>query len=284
MMTVINFSLVPEANALDQWDCGMVVDMLNTLGATYTTEITALERAVVLLPARHHKGLEGAVNEAIAKIDRVVLILLGDEEADFDVEQISHPNIDIWVQNPHPDKHDKYNRLGTGYPKHLKDNLPTDYLEKHLDVFFSGQVTHKRRRLLLDSLLLAEKQSWIVNPTKGFTQGFVPTDYYWQLKQAKVAPCPSGAVVPDSFRAFEALECFAVPLLDDVNPSGSINGGYWDWLLGENPLPKYKEPAEVPEKINEILADWDNISQQCIAWYIRYKDDIKGRIYEQYNR
>lgn len=279
-MQVYNLSLNPEANALDQWDSGMVIGLLDQLGATYSRNIDVAERGVVILPARHHKGLERAVNAELKKIDKPVLILLGDEEADFDVEQIELDPSFIWIQNPHPDKHDKYNRLGTGYPPHIKREFKT----KDIDVFFSGQVTHDRRRQLVDTLQPIASDTWHINRTRGFTQGYEPSQYYDYMNRAKIVPCPSGAVIPDSFRAFEALECFCIPLLDEVSPDGKINGDYWDWLLGANPLPKYKEPTELPAKINELLADWDNISQQCFSWYIRYKNDIKRRIYEQYNR
>lgn len=278
-MKIINLSLNSEANALNQWDSGMIVDVLNSEIETSSGLNEHLDRAIVLLPARHHHGLEDEVNWQLQSIDKLVLILLGDEEAVFDIEKIQHPDCIIWVQNPHPGKHDDYFKLGTGYPPHIKREFRT----KNLDVFFSGQITHKRRQLLYDALLPLHSDTWHINGTKGFTQGYEPARYFDYMNSTKVVPCPSGAVIPDSFRVFEALECGAIPLLDEVNPSGTITE-YWDWLLGPNPLPKYKEPAEVPAKINEILEVWQDYSLEVQAWYIRYKNDLKRAVYEQYNR
>ena len=285
-MFVYNLITKSGADYTNQWDYGFLSDVLLDNNAEIITveKLEPTDRAMVLIPARHFAGQEDWLKKELAKIQTLTLVCGGDEEAELDISKLGLPLEALLIQNAHPIKHDKYNKLVTGYPKHFKQYRPKELPEKDLDVFFSGQITHIRRQAMYDVLLPREQNSWLINGTSGFTQGFNHSEYYGYMFRAKVAPCPSGAVVPDSFRAFEALECFAVPLLDDVNPSGSINGGYWDWLLGENPLPKYKEPAEVPTKINEILADWGRISQECIAWYIRYKDDIKGRIYEQYNR
>lgn len=270
-----------SADYTKQWDYGFLSDILKAKNADIRAveKLEPTDRAMVLIPARHFAGKENWLEKELAKIKTLTLVCGGDEEAELKIELLDLPNEALIVQNPHPDKHDRYFRLGTGYPPHIK----REFRNKNLDVFFSGQITHKRRQLLYDYLLPLHCDTWHINGTKGFTQGYTPARYYDYMNSAKVVPCPSGAVIPDSFRAFEALECGAIPLLDEVNPSGTITE-YWDWLLGPNPLPKYKEPAEVPAKISEILENWQDYSLEVQAWYIRYKDNIKGLIYEQYNR
>ena len=131
------------------------------------------------------------------------MFLLGDEEAEFDVDSIQAKH--IWVQNPHLDKHDKYNRIGTGYPQHMKQYLEnTEYPEKIIDIFYAGQKTHQRREELSGELKLLRHKVKIQSlDTEGFTQGMSHEDYYNSMSKAKIAPAPSGAVIPDSFRLFE---------------------------------------------------------------------------------
>ena len=78
--------------------------------------------AIVAIAARHHAGYEDQINQELDKIGNCVLFLMGDEEADFDVEKIRKNNMHIWVQNPHMGKHDNYDRIGTGYPQHIHSN------------------------------------------------------------------------------------------------------------------------------------------------------------------
>ena len=113
-------SLNRDADISKQWDFGLLQDILMELGADFedTNELPKADRGIVVIPARHHAGIESKVNKQLGRIKHVILFLMGDEEADFDVQQIDHNSIHIWIQNPHIDKHDAYNKLGTGYPQH----------------------------------------------------------------------------------------------------------------------------------------------------------------------
>lgn len=284
---VYYLSLKQDTPNKDYWDYAMINDLFSgemwNTGIEYKThEVSRLpktDRAIVVLPARHHKGLEQKVNDMLSKIDHVVLFLMGDEEADFQVELINHPSIHIWVQNPHPDRHDKYNRIGTGYTPHCK---PVEF-NKDLTLFFSGQITHNRRKEMIDAAQLYETgdEHSFVNRTRGFTQGLEPKDYIGYLSRSKVAPAPSGAVIPDSFRLYEALECMSVPIADEVNPSGTIVG-YWDWMFGQNtPFPKIVHWAELTGKVNEELAQYPNNTHRITAWWLNWKREFAYKVKEQ---
>lgn len=286
-MTVYYFSLVSGVSALNQWDTGFVNEMFEEL--KYETEevkkLPRTNKAVVVIPARHHAGLEFEINKQLKKIKRVVLFLIGDEEAEFQPEEITHDNIEIYVQNPHPKRHDEFHKIGTGYPPQLREALKGTGYKKELNVYFSGQVTHIRRELMLKYLRLYSDHDTdtLLNATKGFTQGFSHQEYYSGMSRARVAPAPSGAVVPDSFRLFEALECMAVPIADEVNPKGTINE-YWDWLFGEpTPFPKIQNWSEVGTKITETLEDYDNLVIKQTCWWIKFKRDFKLKLQEQLN-
>ena len=279
-------SLNPEANIANQWDFGLLKDFLDSekFKVENVNTLPNTDVALVVLPARHHKGLEHKINDELSKIKRVVLFLMGDEEADFEVEVINHANIEIWVQNPHMGRHDAYHKLGTGYPVHMRSMLPKN-IQKVKDIMFAGQVTHKRRRELVDVLIdmsIGNNKIRIVK-TGGFTQGESPEEYFKHLSEAKIAPAPSGAVIPDSFRLFEALECMAILIADQKTPDGTVME-YWDWLFGtETPFPKIIEWDRLFGLRDELLADWPRNMHQQTAWWIMQKRNFKYKVLEQLN-
>lgn len=282
-------SLVDSANIADQWDYGFLKDFLedNGFDIQECSELTPDETAIVVVPARHHKGLELKLDYELSKILHVVLFLMGDEEAEFDVDKIQHPSIHIWVQNPHMGKHDKYHKLGTGQPQHTRDILKAIVtpINKGLDIYFAGQVTHKRRTELTDVLVdmeLTNKNIRVVR-TKGFTQGETPLDYTMSMVSAKIAPAPSGAVIPDSFRLFEALECMAIPIADQKTASGEVME-YWDWLFAEAvPFPKIVDWDRLFGLVPELLEEWPHNMHKQTAWWIKYKRDFKLEVMGQLN-
>jgi hypothetical protein len=290
-MNAYFLSLNPKANALDQWDSGLLIGILNDLEATIhdVTTLPSEDKAIVVIPARHHAELSTQVNKQLAKIKHVILFLMGDEEADYPVEKISHTSIHIWVQNPHIGRHDDYNKLGTGYPKHMNDFIPETLPEKSLNVFFAGQVTHQRREELAEVLTAWKtgnfkdsNETTHLLYSEGFTQGESHQDYYEHMLSSKLAPCPSGAVIPDSFRLFEALECMTIPIADERTPDGTIME-YWDWLFDEaTPFPHVTNWDRLFGLIPELIEDYPRNIHQITAWYIKYKRNFKLQLLEQY--
>ena len=280
-------SLNKEADITKQWDFGLLKDTLQDIGAEMQScvSLPKAERGIVVLPARHHKTIESKVNKELQKLDHVVLFLMGDEEADFDISKIQHKSIHIWVQNPHIGKHDDYNKIGTGYPQHLSD-MKVEQLEKDIEVFFAGQVTHNRRVELSEALDLMEAAipgSVMRYESQGFTQGLEPKDYYSKMARTKVAPCPSGAVIPDSFRLFEALECMCLVVADNKTPAGD-EMEYWDWLFDQIvPFPKLTNWYNIKELYKELMENYPTNLHHQTAWYLRWKRQLRHKILEQYN-
>lgn len=279
------FSLNPEANIANQWDYGFLKDFLedNNFDIENVSKLPKTDKAIVVIPARHHVGYEIEVLLELNKIDHVVLFLMGDEEAVFEVEVIKHDSIEIWVQNPHIGRHDAYHKLGTGYPTHFRNNLPEGVEKGYLDIFFAGQATHQRRTELLNNLIAFQRKNkkTVVIPTQGFTKGESPKDYYLHMFSAKIAPAPSGAIIPDSFRLFEALECMTIPIADERTASGEIMY-YWDWLFGEiTPFPKTTDWQSLSEVVHETLENWPHNMHKQTAWWIKYKRDFKNKVLDQ---
>jgi hypothetical protein len=141
-----------------------------------------------------------------------------------------------------------------------------------LDVFMSAQNTHVRRNECFDALEgdLPGVALKFVNATEGFTQGLDPATYVQQMRYTKVAPAPSGAQCPDSFRVWEALESHAVPIADDISPVYDSQG-FWDMLLPGAPFPILTDYADLPGLIEDVLTDWPARANRVTAWYMRYK-------------
>ena len=290
-MNVYYLSLRKQTPNNDYWDYGFINDFFSgdvwDVGIDFKThEVNRLPKeksAVVVIPARHHKGYEEQVNLQLQVMDNVVLFLMGDEEADFEVEKIKHPSIHIWIQNPHTGRHDNYNKLGTGYTPQSQRILPALIPEKTIDVYFSGQITHSRRLEMLDVLnhYQSTGANAKINATKGFTQGVSHEQYYKDMTSSKIAPAPSGAVIPDSFRLFEALECMAVPIADERSPDGVIHN-YWDWLFNdETPFPKLTSWDRFYTIAEDILRDWPKDQHKITAWWIEQKRNFAYKIKEQ---
>ena len=292
-MNAYYLSLKEETPKSGYWDYGFLDDFINgklwqppnypEIEKVETDTLPKDDKAIVIIPARHHADMIKEVNKNLKNIDKVVLFLMGDEEADFPVEEISHKNIDIWVQNPHPKRHDNYNKLGTGYPPQSQEILPKLEMKKKLNLFFSGQITHDRRFELIDVLNEYDSKvgKSVVNRTKGFTQGMDHFNYYKNMVMAKVSPAPSGAVIPDSFRLFEALECMSIPIADEKCANGTIME-YWDWLFDEaTPFPHVTEWDRLYGLMIEILDGFPHNMHQQTAWWIAKKRDFAYKVCEQ---
>ena len=295
-MNVYYLSLKKETPTNDYWDYGFINDFINgevwtppTLPKFKKKEVNHLpktDEAIVLIPARHHADMILEINKEIKNIKKIILFLMGDEEADFPVEDIKHDNIHIWVQNPHIGRHDKYNKIGTGYPPLCTKQYKDSEIKKELDIFFAGQITHKRRSELQDVMInMQDTTNYSMNfiCTRGFTQGKKQEDYYVCIKSAKIAPAPSGAIIPDSFRLFEALESMTIPIADQKTASGEVMQ-YWDWLFAEaTPFPKITEWDRLYGLTEEILEDWEKYVHKQTAWWINWKRNFAYKIVEQIN-
>ena len=275
-------SLREDIPCRDYWDYG-ILECLNMDGKEVRT-LPVLDSAVVVLPARSHAGYEDQLNAQLSGIKNVVLFLMGDEEAQFDVDKIKHDSINIWVQNPHMGKHDAYHKLGTGYTPQSQIILPNLKPINKRGVFFAGQITHQRREELqrvLKHYKNTMKGDVDFHPSAGFTQGLKPQEYYVGMVKAIVAPAPSGAVIPDSFRLFEALESMTIPIADQRCANGNVLE-YWDWLFdGETPFYKVVDWNRLPSLVNEILANYPANLHRQTAWWLMWKRNFRNKVKDQ---
>jgi hypothetical protein len=234
-----------------------------------------VEGAIVVVHGGRELGGLDRLNRDIEPLKWVLLIFLGDEESQFPAEQVEHPNKICWVQEPLPGKHDFADRfILDGYTPHTRKcliELP-DALERDLDWCFAGQMTHERRWACRNAL---QNIDWggVIVESKGYCQGVSLSEYYRLLRRAKIVPCPSGPFSPDSARVCEALECGAIPILDDLSPTRK-EPGFWKMVLGDHPLPVVTDWSTLPRVIEELKSHWNERVLECELWWACYKKDF----------
>jgi hypothetical protein len=281
MIKAYLYSFDEKDCASDKWDYGLLKEIFDKyhIEQIKVNSLPDADRAFVVVPGPQNLGHEEDVNRELQKIGRVVLFFTGDEEVRFDLSKISHPNIEIWIQTPHK-KHKKYNKLPLGTPQHLKNFVP-EYTDKKYDVYFGGQITHSRRQQLSDAMKTLSNV--LFKPTKGFAQGDHPKDYYANLASAKIAPSPSGAVVIESFRFYEALEMLCLPIVDSVDPQGNVIK-YYDFVFeGATPIKLIKNWHSLRNIVPELLNDYPQNMHDAVCWWIKYKRDLGIKIMRQIN-
>jgi hypothetical protein len=256
----------------NQWDQTMLDELfanrLYPTGLDFTRSEGYPAKAdgcILLIPGQYWHGHEGEISSAIARYTWVLGVRTGDEEDLFDITKVDHPNIKWWLQTPRRD-HDT-RLMGIGFPPHFT-NLPEDVPEKNIDVFLSGQNTHSRRQECFAALKPLERCR--VEQTEGFTQGMDPVEYTACMTSAKVAPCPSGAVSPDSFRVYEALEAHAIPIADDRSPDYD-SSGFWKMLFPDAPFPIITNYSDLPGWTEDLIAGWPANANRITAWWMQQK-------------
>jgi len=275
------YSFNEEDCAADKWDYGLLKEIFDkhNIEQTKVNSLPITDRAFVVIPGPQNIGHEKHISKELKNISRLVLFITGDEEGVFDIDRIDHPNAEIWIQYPHK-KHEKYNKFPIGVPQHLKNNLP-NYKTKTYDVFFAGQITHQRREQLAGAIALVNNA--LYKPTDGFARGDKPIYYYDNLASSRIAACPAGAVVIDSFRLFEAIEMMSLPIADLIDSSG-LEDDFYQRLFNEAvPFYKTKDWNELPNLTLRLLEGYPNNMHTVVCWWIKYKRDFGIKLMRQIN-
>jgi len=123
----------------------------------------------------------------------------------------------------------------------------------------------------------------LFKPTAGFAQGDKPVDYYRTLASAKIAPAPSGAVVIDSFRFFEAIEMLCLPIADRIDPKGD-SLDFYNYVFGYDiPVHHVSNWSELHKLTPELLNQYPKNMHKVVSWWIKYKRDLGIKVMRQVN-
>lgn len=281
MIKTYLYSFKAEDCSADKWDYGLLKEVFDKyqIEQVRVTSIPKTERAFVVVPGPQNLGYEESVNREIQNVSRLVLFITGDEEGKFDIEKISHPNAEIWVQYPY-EKHKDLNKLPIGVPQHLKKLVP-EYPSKDYDICFSGQITHPRRQQI--AKVMPFMPNALFTPTAGFAQGGEPKDYYKALASAKIAPAPAGAATIDTFRFFEAIEMLCLPIFDRIDSKGNSRDFYKDVFGYAIPVNGVVNWSELRKLVPELLNQYPGNMHIVVAWWIKYKRDLGIKMMRQVN-
>lgn len=287
---IVWLSYYPEVPRKGYWDMTMLSDIINRqvwipvnayefIHCHDLSELEKGEGAIVVIPARYHHKNINRINKDLAKLEWVILMLVGDEESLFPADKISHPNIKLWLQTPVPGRYNAYRFLILGYTPDTRPMLskyPFD-LAKTQNWFFAGQITNPRREEFMKQLDQCEGGR--IYGTKGFANGMPHEDYYKNMVDSKIIPCPSGPATPDSFRVAEALEAGCIPIADELTPNSSYPAGYWRYVFGQDPpFPTIKDWASLPGYMHDILIDWPANANNVGSWWMNYKRNLTYRL------
>ena len=240
---------------------------------------------VVVLPARHHYDDIAWLNEEIAKLSGVLLILSSDEEGQFPWRDIKHDNIRLWVQSSddaaYVDCTWAY-RFGYGwryeFPDWAKTHVPRVGRRSN-PWAFAGQITNLARKRAAAGLRISQKLArGKLIESKGFSQGLQGLDYAQLLAETWVAPCPAGPYTPDTFRLYEALESGCIPFVDHSMPDGKMAGFWTETYPGGTPFQTVYDWRRAGEDIVRAMHHPQRLSAQCSAWWQQQKRAMVKRL------
>lgn len=283
----------PSQDAFDVWwDVALIKDILtnemwapaNGYEFVHHNGLKDIEQmtggGVVVIPARHWVEADAVprLREALDKMLWRVLIVVGQEEGNFDYRSFQDDRTKVWLMQPKlEDTADFY--IGSGYAPHAREMIERhehEYLTKPLDWFFAGQNNHERREQaasVLQRMVNREDVKGRVVLSDGFTQGITPQEYFYDMAATKTVPCPSGVQSPDSFRVYEALESGAIPVVDDFSTVLVHEPGYWQKVFNEQGVPfkMFNDYANLEGYICDALRDGLAYRNRVFAWWLKYK-------------
>ena len=261
------------------WDCALPKYLLR--GATNDSIVSFIGLhwaegikepvGVIVIPGRHSCNDYAELNKASRSFEKVVWIIIGDEEGIFHSAELNHPDQIIWwLMPPFHIQERRFDRVGpNGWPEGCLELLGEIGPQRRIyDWSFAGQLTHIRRVMCVDALQVESHRPHFLLPTAGFTQGLPRREYYEIMARSKLVLCPSGPCTPDSFRFAEALEAGCIPIVDDHIQHAWYPPGYWKFVCGELlPFPIISDWQELPVVMEFWLKDWERKRNVCQRWW-----------------
>jgi hypothetical protein len=268
------------------WDQALLEDIFKKGNFKHHTGIDNPKGGgIVIINGRTHVEDTALINDDIAKLDWVLFIETGDEEAVFPWREIHHKLMRVWIMMPRMNQHDDVSfRLPNGYRPETCDLLKEiGIVDRTQDFFFAGQVTHERREQCRDAAvgLIDAGANGRVVATSSFGEEAVPyREYLEEMAKTKFVLCPSGPESPDNFRLYEALEAGCVPIVDAFSTQHKAPG-FWKYVFGDGiPFPIVDYWDALPKLLPELLRDYPRNANKCFAWWQGQKKKIADKLYE----
>jgi len=140
---------------------------------------------------------------------------------------------------------------------------------------FAGDPNKSQRQAMLSAMRSAP--GGLEHLTSGWmsADSLSISDYRDLMEKSLFVPCPAGNQHLDTFRACEALEAGAIPILER-RPHFDYFRGLW----GDHPVPTVSSWDDAPALVGQITAsqEAEALRQECVAWWANYKTGLKARI------
>jgi hypothetical protein len=231
---------------------------------------------VVVVPGRYHTADVDQINQTL-RHSPTLTIITADEASELPADLL-HPDTPVWCQTLRPGAYQRgVTPFPLGYPPDTRELISQQGFpppDKDIWWWFSGQITHERRRQAADALQGLPGGEF--HSTEGFTLGLPRPAYLERMNRARIIPCPSGPETQDTFRLWEALAAGAIPLADAATPSR--NDGYWQALCPDAPFPIVEDWGKVRPLIEELAAGWPHTGNRVAAWWSRYRRQWAKRL------
>lgn len=111
---------------------------------------------------------------------------------------------------------------------------------------------------------------------KGTLRTLASEEFSQVLLDTVFSPCPMGNVNIECYRAYESLECGAIPIVEK-----RLTLDYYRKLLGDHPMPTVRSWADARRLIRKMLRnpdDVDRLQKQCMTWWAQYKQDFSSQV------
>ena len=157
----------------------------------------------------------------------------------------------------------------------MKEN--NEFINKKYVWCFMGQLEGRpTRKKMIKSFESLSKNCFTHSNSSWQSKDMINKDKYLDIiKDSIFVPCPRGNKSVDSFRFFETLESGSIPIVEEED-------GYWEKILGENPLIKVQPDwSNLSEKISELLNNKEKLidySRQLNGWWINYKNGLLDKV------
>jgi hypothetical protein len=253
----------------------MLDDVCNRLGFEQLDDFDQLEEgqgAIVTLGLEDNKDYIEQLNQDIAKLPWALIILTQNEYACQAYRDINHPNMKLWLQSSGKDDvADKF--IGFGYPAVVENYYKLSPTGRDNKWFFSGQITHMRRKQA--AAALKGRTDGIFIGTAGFNDGLDYPEYINTMARSKIVVCPAGPETPDTFRLYEALESGCIPIVDMQDGRGNYRGDYWYKVFGDDfPLVMVADWSGIGGAFELMLRDYDTKAKEVESWWLNYKQSF----------
>ena len=270
------------------WDSGLLLETFDKYPEIFiqhnVQKAISVERAIVIVVGRPEVT---ALREYLETIKSGLVILTSEEDGFLDWKAAIPAHLELWTQYFTESKREIKERILLGAPNRLKDYKINSHLPKKYLWSFVGQVQNEFRQQCVDVLKNLPAGFLHIVPQFGGGEGGIEYQEYLDICcQSKFVICPSGSMVVESFRVYEAMECGAVPITEVRCPRDKFDFNYWGEVYPDNRLVTFFDWIELHkfkkfdfnywDEITQLT--WENYMERRNGWWFNYKKQLEQKL------